>query len=620
MIEWNIPEPVPQSFVDLTPNLHWVIRQYLWNRGITDPDYINALMLGGVLHDTNPHIMKDMEKGNHRIWQAIHSGEEILIYGDYDADGVTATAALSLALEELGGNVHWYVPHRKVGYGMRPKPVEELREKYPNCNLIITVDNGIKATKAINKAIELGFDVIVTDHHSVDYSDFPSNAYAVINPQQDDCPYYEGNLSGSGVAYKFIHGMALYAIREGYKDIPVKIRTPEQALNFADQWIDIVSLGTIGDMMPLASLENRQIVKKGMRKMAENPCHGIRQLATSHMRRYEVDLDTVSSIDLAFNIVPFINAASRVDSPKWAVMLLRAKSAMEAAPNAVKLIELNNIRKEQQQDQMDRVMDNLDEKDTSFKAMPMIIEQLPKCPKGLVGLVAGNLNHTFKRPTAILTDAGTDEGMWTASARSVIGMNVAQALRECDDLLVSHGGHSMAAGFGIHEDNIPEFIERMHKITIRELSKDYDAPEMEADVELPLAYIDWNLHRAIESLQPHSSVDWMPIRFVTRDLEPIDAKRWSNSQKHLRMQVYDGKGNIVKVNGWNFGMWADNMPEEIDIVYGIETAEWGAENRGRPYLRMAVEAIQPSRSVQAREKIDTEKVKKSLGAGNKRRI
>lgn len=618
MIRWNIPDPVPQEFVNLTPNLHWVIRQYFWNRGITNPDYIDAFMNGGVLHDTDPHIMKDMERGNARVWDAINNGDKIIIYGDYDADGITATASISLGLEALGGRVEWYVPHRKVGYGMRPGPVEELREKHPDSNLIVTVDNGIKATRAITRAIELGFDVVVTDHHSVDYSDFPHDAYAVINPQQDDCPYYEGNLAGAGVAYKFLHGMALYALDNGYTDIPVKIRTTEQALAFADRWIDMVALGTIGDMMPLAALENRQIVKKGMRKMAENPCPGIRQLATSHMRRYEVDLTSVSSIDLAFNIVPFINAASRVDDPKWAVKLLRAQSAMEAAPNAVKLVELNNIRKEQQEEQMERAMLNLTDVDTSFHAMPMIIEKLTGCPKGLVGLVAGNLNHTFKRPTAVLTNAGTGDGIWSASARSVTGMNIAQALRECHDLLISHGGHSMAAGFGIHEDNIPEFIERMNKIALRELSKDYDAPEMEADMELPLAYIDWNLYRAIETLQPHSSVDWMPIRFVSRDVEPIDFQRWSQSKKHLRMEMYDGKGNLVKANGWGFGMWADNMPDKIDVVYGIEVAEWSTENRGRPYLRAAIEAIQPAASIEAKKAVAAANIRKSLGSMKKR--
>lgn len=615
MQRWNIPAVCPDSFVKATPNLHWVIRQYMWNRGITDPDYIDAFMAGDVLHDTNPHLMKDMVKGNERVWQAINDGSRIVIYGDYDADGVTATSALYLALKTLGANVEWFVPHRKVGYGMRPKPVEELRAIYPDCNLIVTVDNGIKATKAITRANELGFDVVVTDHHSVDYSDFPSDAYAVINPQQDDCSYYEANLAGAGVAYKFIHGMALYGLQQGY-DLPVA--NEDEALAFADRWVDIVALGTIGDMMPLAALENRQIVMKGMDKMARNPAQGIRQLATSHARRYEVDLVESTSVDLAFNIVPFINAASRMGDPKWAVELLVAENAMQAAPKARKLVELNTIRKEQQQERMMQVMEALQGQDTSFEAMPMLIVQVPDCPKGLIGLVAGSLNHEFGRPSAVLADTGN--GIWTASARSVAGMNIAHALRECDDLLVSHGGHSMAAGFGIKEDNIPEFIERMQAIALRDLSRDYDKPEMPVDIELPLAYVDWNLFDAISALEPHSSVDLMPIRFVTRNVEPVDAKRWSQSKKHLQMEVYDKKGNLVKANGWGFGTWADNMPRMIDIVYALESTEWGGQNNGKPYLRLAIEAIQPSESVLAEQGIDPDEVRHLLSSKKNNRV
>lgn len=620
-MNWTMPVVVSDDFIEATPGLHPVIRQYFWNRGITDPDYIDAMLNGEVLHDTNPHIMKDMYRANARTWQAIQERKPVVIYGDYDADGKTATALLSLALEKLGGVVVWYVPHRSVGYGMKPGPVEKLREENPDSDLIITVDNGIKATAAISRANDLGFDVIVTDHHSIDHSDFPHDAFAVVNPQQDDCPYHEANLCGAAVAYKFVHGMTLYALENG---IHIEgVGSVDDALVFADQWVGYAALGTIGDMMPLASLENRHIVLKGMKKLRENPSPGIEELAISPARRYPVEFSEASAVDLAFSLIPYINAASRMDHPMWAVMLLRARDRVEAKEYARKLIELNDMRKEIQQEYLDIAATVMNEQDTSFAAMPMVMLQLQGCPKGLVGLVAGSLNRIFNRPVAVMTDEESGEGCWTASARSVVGLNIAQALRECDDLLVSHGGHEMAAGFTVHERNLGEFIERMHSVALRELTEDYDSPELVVDVDIPLAHVDWNLLRVVACLEPFSTVDWQPVRFVTCDVEPIGAQRWSNSKKHLRMEVYDGRGNLLKANGWNLGYWADDMPERIDLVYALEVAQWDTENFGRPYLRLAVESIRPSENSLLKDSaksVNTEKLRKALGSGKRRRV
>lgn len=586
--EWFVPEYCSQEFIEATPGLHWIIRQYMWNRGVVDNRYIDAYLNGDVLHDTHPHLMKDMLKANERVWEAINNGERIVVFGDYDADGVTATATMTIGLRALGAKVEWYVPERSEGYGANPDSVKELVEKYPDCKVLITVDNGIQATAAATTGVEAGLDFIITDHHNVNYANFPSNAYAVINPQQDDCDYHDMHLCGAGVAYKFIHGMAVVAVGKSYSD---NIKTLDDAQAFADQCVDLVGMGTIGDMMPFLSLENRHIVRKALKLLAENPRPGWRQLAQNPQRVYKVDLTSANSTDLAFNMIPHISAAGRMSHPQWAVELLLAENESDAGVYARQLLDFNDARKIEQAEWMDVITSRYGDMDTSFASMPAIIERLDGCPKGLIGLVAGSLCNTYKRPAMVLTNADQDDGWWTASARSVVGMHIANGLKECSALLEKHGGHSMAAGFTIHEKHIGEFVQRMTEIAYRDLSKDHSLPEIEADIELPLSYIDWNLYDTIQALQPFNSVDWKPVMFVTRDVIPVDAKRWSMSMKHLKLTVHDGKGNALKANGWGLGEWADKMPSRIDIAYTLEIDDYDYPAA----IRLALEAIRPAR-------------------------
>lgn len=578
---------------------HSVITQYLYNRGIRVSEIAeNMLYSEHVNH--NPNLMKGMVDAVEIIRK--YKNENILIYGDYDADGVTSVAVLHKVLAALGfERISFYVPSRDDGYGISADIVLDVS---PKPKLVITVDNGITAHNEIARITESGIAVIVTDHHTVNESKYPHTAMAVVNPQQVDCGYPNTGLSGVGVVYKLAQ-----ALGDRF----------EQEDGFADRWIDIVALGMIGDMMPAGTPENRSIMKRGLHKMqSDDVSAGIRALANSS-KGWALDLSAITFNDVAFNLVPPINASSRMDHPRHALNLLLCENEADAIPYADRLHTLNAERKTLQREIADSAVDEVEFK---YADDPVIVHVVDDCKHGIVGLVAADISSKFNKPTFVLTQSDED-GILGGSGRSIEGFDLISVLHECKDLLTSYGGHSGAAGLGIHSDNVDKFRKRLSLAS----QKQHDPTAVReksifVDMELPLSHVTDNIYDVLQTLEPMGDGSWPHPTFVAYDVELIDFEVWSKSQRHVRAKLDDGRGNVIPMNGWHMAWLTDHFETNdiIDILYGIEFTDW-------PYrhlrlrlidMRHAGDVKQPNKKLE----VDTDKVRKSLGAGdkNKRRI
>ena len=588
LMTWEVPASYPADFAKLLPKCNKLLRQYFWNRNITDPVFIDNLFSDTIPHTTDPMIMKDMRKGVARIWEAIDKKELIVIFGDYDADGVTSTTVMYEGLLGLGANVEWHAPDREEGYGATPAGLRILVAEHPTIKVLLTVDNGIAGEETAALAASLDITMIVTDHHNVNLTVFPKSAYAVINPQQLDCPYPENGLAGVGVAWKFLHGMILYAT-ETKRKLPKGVKK-----DYADEWIDLVGIGTLCDVMSMLSIENRNIVKRAIERIRTNPRVGIKALCESdEWGNYKIAWQELSAGDIGFKIGPCLNASGRMKHPKHAIHLLMAKKEADAHEFAVNLIQLNTARKGIQQQFTADLKAKLEEEDTSPASMPVICEYIKACPPGIVGLLAGDMARVFARPAMILTEKpNVDKDgnrLLGASCRSVDGFDITLALTKCAKYLHGYGGHPMAAGFTIPEVNLKPFIEMMYGVAKQDDDGSRSEPTMVADVEIPLSAVDWNVYDILKSLEPYGS-SFPPIRLMTRNLRVLDYNSLGKTKTHLKLEVTDGKGNIFEVLGWGFGEWVNDMPECIDIIYHIESSTFAGQTK----LVLQLDALKPT--------------------------
>lgn len=592
LMTWELPPAYPPEFTKTLPKCNRILRQYLWNRNLTDPEYVEHMFNGTVPHSTDPLIMKDMRKGVARIWEAIDNQEHIVIFGDYDADGVTSVVSMYEGLLGLGAKINWYAPDRLEGYGTTPASLITLLAEFPTMKLLLTVDNGITAKATAEAAAERGITMIVTDHHNVEASVFPHAAYAVINPQQLDCPYPDNGLAGCGVAVKFVDAMVKYAIETGRK-LPKGV-----SQDYADQWVDLQGIGTLCDVMSMLSLENRSIVKRAIERIQMNPRIGIKALCeSSAWEKYPIKWRDLTPTDIGFKIGPCLNASGRMKSPKYAIYLLLSKHEGDAHQIATDLIDLNNSRKLTQQLYASELKARLAEVDTSLEAMPVIIQYIPACPAGIIGLLAGDMARVYTRPAIILTEKdnvddrpnGTGSRLLGASCRSVDGFDIASALTKCDKLLYGHGGHSMAAGFTIPEVNLEPFIDMMYDVARQGTEGDKDRAVMVADLEIPLAYVDWNLYEVLKLVEPNGA-NFPAIKLLTRNLRVTDYAPLGKTKIHLKMEVTDDCGNTYEAIGWGFGEWVNDMPEYVDAIYRLEESSFA----GQTILRLQLDALKPT--------------------------
>lgn len=565
--KWQIAPAVPTQTRQRLAHIPPVLLQVLYNRGLTDPAHIQAFLEGRYLESTDPFLLADMDKAVARIEQAIAQNETIIVYGDFDADGVTATVLLTEALRGLGldrTQVQPYIPDRvDEGYGLNMEALRKLREK--GASLVISVDCGIRSVAEVEHANAIGLDMIITDHHSLGPTLPP--ATAVINPRRPDSAYPEKRLAGVGIAYKLAQ-----ALRHA---MPQRATFSEEAL------LDLVAIGTVADLAPLLG-ENRKLVQEGLLTLNAARRPGIAALA--EVARVQPGQITAESI--GFGLGPRINAAGRLAHAYTAARLLSATDAVTAAQLAAELNALNRKR-QQLTAALSAKAEALIQPDA-----PILIAADPGFTSGVVGLVASRLAETNYRP-AIVIEQGDEESR--GSCRSIPEFHITEALDEVADLLVRHGGHAQAAGFTVRSADLPRFVARMTEIAQERLAQVDLTPTLTIDAEISIHDVDWALLEMLSGLEPTGYANATPI-FLSRGAEIISHKRVGQDGEHLQLRLSAGNGRavssyrILPAIAFRQGAWAECLPQYIDLVYTLGVNEW----RGERSLQLMIQDIRPA--------------------------
>jgi single-stranded-DNA-specific exonuclease len=501
----------------------------------------------------NPFSMKGMEKAAERIAQAIAAREPMAVYGDFDTDGVTAVALLMQAIPALGGHIRPYIPHRhNEGYGLNTEAIETLAAE--GVRLLITVDCGISNAAEVQHANQLGLDVIITDHHRPP-PELPP-AYAVVNPKQPDCTYPYDQLVGVGIAYKLVQAL----VKKGLHLHNLRGR----------DMLDVVALGTVADMGPLLG-ENRVLVKAGLEALRDTQRPGLRAL----MQVAGLTPAQVDSTAIGFMLGPRLNAAGRLDDAIRAYELLLTDDFATAQRLAEELNQANR----QRQTLTKQVMEEASaEAEASGKHQGRIVVlNSEHYPSGIVGLVAGKLVERWGRPVILIARGEEDS---RGSARSISTFNIFQALSTCAELFVRFGGHSMAAGFTIANEHLPELEARLAALAEEQLTDEMLQPTLYIDGEIELERLDWALLRDLERLEPFGQANQQPL-FVSRGVYVLDARAIGKDQSHLKLRVgtssrAPGQGKGLEAIAFGLGRMAEPLRKHpcIDIAYTLEANTW----------------------------------------------
>jgi single-stranded-DNA-specific exonuclease len=563
---WIVAPPAAPDLLHRFNGLNPLLAQVLINRGIDDPADARAFLTDRS-HTNDPFDLVDMRKAVARIRQAIKRREPIVVYGDFDADGVTSTALLVEALRRFNARVQAYIPHRiDEGYGLNSDVLERMAKA--GIGLVITVDCGIRSVQEVRDASEHGLDVIVTDHHSLG-PELPE-AVAVVNPKRDGYP--EPMLAGVGVAFKVVQALIMAERHNAPRRERSRPDWPGH-IEIAD-FLDLVAIGTVADLMPLGHLENRVLVRRGLDVLNQARRPGVRAL----LEVAGVKPGEVSASTIGFALGPRINAAGRLDSAMLAFDLLTAPDDATAAPLAERLQQLNTLRQQKTRDAQELVREQLED----IADPPLIIARHTAFEPGIVGLVAGRLVEEYFRPVVVMED-GDEESR--ASCRSIPEFDITAALDECADLLVRHGGHALAAGFTVHRDNIPMLQDRLTEIARAKLDGKTLQPTLEIDVEVGIDDLSESLVREFEVLEPCGNGNETPT-LMARACRIAHRQTVGNDKRHLKLKlVRNGNGQTLDAIGFGLGERADSLPDVVDIAFQLEINEWNGYRNLQANLR-----------------------------------
>ena len=482
---WVFADPAPADHFALFPNTDRLLIQTLYNRGIATPESVRAFLDKRSQYSTDPFLLTGMKAAVQRIRQAIRDEESIAVYGDYDADGVTASVLLTQALRAMGaGRVEPYIPHRiDEGYGLNLEALDHLHAR--GNQLVITVDCGVRAVEQVAHARELGMDVIITDHHGVG-PELPP-ALAIIDYKQPGEQYPEKILAGVGLAFKLVQ--ALLQDGEELKDLAL------------EDLLDLVALGTVADLALLVG-ENRDLVDRGLKVIQAARRPGLAAL----MQKAGVKPESVNATSIGFVLGPRINAAGRMEHAYAAARLLITSNPAEATNLARELDALNQSRQEQT-----RQMTTLAQELACRQEGEMLLFAAHEdFPSGIVGLIASRLEESFYRPAIV---AQIRDELVVGSCRSIPEFHITEALDQCQDLLVKHGGHAAAAGFTVRRENLPTLQSRLADLARDSLGDMELAPSLEIDLELDVRDIVWEVQETLAQLEPCGYGNPQPLLF-----------------------------------------------------------------------------------------------------------
>ncbi len=558
---WKIAKPLGQDELARLPGLPPLLAQLMVTRKISDAaaaaDYLQHRAA-----DTDPFVMTGMAPPVERLARAIGTGERMAVYGDFDADGVTATSLLVEVLTTLGGQVEPYIPDRvEEGYGLH---LEALRTLYRHkVRLVVTVDCGIRSVDEVERASR-GLDLIVTDHHRPGERLPP--AVAVINPKQPGCSYPFKELSGVGLAFKLAEALS------------TTVPGPSLPPNYLDSLLDLVALGTVADVAPLEG-ENRSLVQRGLHCLNEAARLGVSALMSSAgLRRGEVDASAIG-----FRLGPRLNAAGRLRSAMLAYRLLTSTDALATRDLVAELDALNRRRQQ------------LTEETVAAAEAQVLAEQRdahlylassPDFLPGVVGLAASRLTDMFYRPSVVVTrGAEVSRG----SCRSIPEFDITGALDECRELLIRHGGHRAAAGFTVATANLETLRCRLQAIAAEQLGEIERRPVLKIDAEVPLDELGWPIHALLAQLQPCGEKNGTPV--LASYGVPVRGLRLVGADgRHLKLVLGSQGGVAWEAMLFNGGPLADDVPGVIDVAYCLQAKEWN----GEPRLQLEVQDIRPA--------------------------
>lgn len=536
---WNVNKYNDEYIekIKKTYNVSTIMAKLMSSRNIPFDD-INIFLNGDLSYLKDPFLMLDMDKLVDRVILAINKKEKICIYGDYDVDGITSITVLYKFLTDLGANVTYYLPNRlSEGYGINKKALDEIKKN--GTSLLITVDCGITAVEEVEYAKSIGIDVCITDHHECT-EEIP-NCIAVVNPKQKNDKYPFKMLAGVGVAFKSITAIA-------------------KRLNIEEdsylQYLDIVSIGTISDIVPLID-ENRIISKFGLEKIKNTKNIGLKALLKI------LNFKEVDSMMVSFGMAPRINACGRMGNPSIAVELLLEKDEERAMNIAQKLDALNIKRQSVEKEIFDEAIKMI-EKDKLYTKNSIVLYS-PNWHNGVIGIVASRLVNLYYKPVILLTK---ENGVIRGSGRCQVGFSLYDGLTACKDELLQFGGHELAAGLSIEEKNIDIFKEKFENV-VTNTASNLNEQIINIDMEIFRKDLNTQTLKDIYSLRPYGQSNKSPL-FIYKSLK-IQSIRTIKDDKHLKLTLQDGK-YLIEAMAFSQGDRRDELTlsDKIDVVCNIE--------------------------------------------------
>lgn len=553
--QWIIAPPLPPEMQEQFPNIPQIVLRLLASRGLATQQSIDEFLnpdYSQDLHD--PYLFKDMAVAVDRIYQAINSDEQIAVFGDYDADGVCATAVMVQTLRQLGAqSVEVYIPHRdKEGYGLNINAINYLADK--GVKLIVTVDCGTTNSKEILQAQERGMEVIVTDHHLESQERPP--ALAILNAHLEGETYPFADLCGTGMAFKVVQALLRH------KSCPLD----ERAREAWEKWLlDLVAIGTVTDMVPLLG-ENRTLVRYGLVVLRKTKRLGLLALVEAG----GISLAKADPYTIGFQIGPRLNAAGRMDHATSAYILLSTNDLTEAKNLAQNLQTANTLRQTQVEDMGRQAMVQLGEAGSDQK---ILFAYADGWSGSLVGLVATRITQQFHRPSFAL---GFDGEKYVGSGRSIPSFDITKAMASFKDLLVRFGGHAGACGCVVTKENLPAFIKGMQEYAAARI-KDSDMEEiLSIDMEIKLADLNWEVLDQLALFEPFGQNNPRPL-IVSRNLQILELQPVGKDGKHLRIHVQENGKDVYKTISFGTAQtWGVQLKlgQSIDIVYEPGINEW----------------------------------------------
>ena len=495
------------------------------------------------LHD--PFLLKDMDRAVSRIEKAITDNENILIYGDYDVDGTTSVSLVSSYLKTITNHIATYIPDRyDEGYGISYQGIDFASDN--NFSLIIALDCGIKAIEKVSYASQKNIDFIICDHHKP--GDEIPNAFAVLNPKRVDCTYPYKELCGCGVGFKLVHALAS---RRG------------QTIEDIQQYLDLVATAIAADIVPITG-ENRILTYYGLEVINSNPRNGIKAII------HQINKKKLTITDVVFIIAPRINAAGRIKHGNYAVELLTEMDFEVALDFAASIEKFNLERKELDKKITYEALQQIESANEKEKFSTVVYSE--NWHKGVIGIVASRLIESFYRPTLVFTKSGNK---LAASARSVKGFDVYEALNECSEFIEQFGGHKYAAGLTLDPKNYSAFKNKFEEVVKASIDKKLLIPEITIDLELELSEITPKFFRILQQMGPFGPQNMKPVFSTTSVRDNGYGKTVGSDKSHLKLSIIDGADQkTYNAIGFGLGNKIKLIKGDFDIAYSLEENEW----------------------------------------------